>query len=56
MAPETTTCPSKGCRAPAVVVDRWVLDSTDGPVEHAKVRCGARHVFCGAVSSLWPSR
>ncbi len=30
-------CP--GCGAPAEIVDRFVLDSTDGPLEHLKVWC-----------------
>jgi hypothetical protein len=27
------------------VLDRAALESTDGPVEHVKVQCLARHVF-----------
>ena len=34
-------CPA--CAAPAEVVDRYVLESTDGPIEHATVMCAARH-------------
>ena len=40
---ETTRCPE--CGQPAEVVDRAVLESTDGPVEHAHVRCVQRHRF-----------
>ncbi len=40
---ETSRCPE--CGRPAEVVDRFVLDSTDGPVEHAHVRCVDRHHF-----------
>ena len=40
---ETTRCPE--CGRPAEVVDRTVLESTDGPVEHAHVRCVLRHRF-----------
>jgi hypothetical protein len=40
---DLTTCPE--CRAPAEVVERAVLESTDGPIEHARVRCVDRHVF-----------
>jgi hypothetical protein len=36
-------CPA--CAAPAEVVDRFVLQSTDGPIEHAIVTCAARHRF-----------
>ena len=35
--PELTGCPA--CGAPAEVIDRFVLQSTDGPVVHLKVRC-----------------
>jgi hypothetical protein len=35
--PQLTACPE--CRAPAEVVDRFVIPSTDGPVVHVKVRC-----------------
>jgi hypothetical protein len=34
---QLTTCPE--CGAPAEVVDRFVLPSTHGPVEHVKTRC-----------------
>jgi len=27
------------------VTDRVLLDSTDGPVEHARIRCVRRHWF-----------
>ncbi len=40
---ETTRCPE--CGQPAEVLDRAVLESTDGPVEHAHVRCVRRHRF-----------
>ena len=41
---ELTTCPE--CHAPAEIVGREVWSSTDGPVEHARVRCVRRHFFC----------
>jgi hypothetical protein len=34
---ELIVCPH--CGAAAEVVDRFVLQSTNGPVEHVKVRC-----------------
>jgi hypothetical protein len=34
---ELTNCPE--CGAPAEVIDRFVLPSSDGPVEHVKTRC-----------------
>jgi hypothetical protein len=37
MSLELTTCPE--CGAPAEVIKRFVLSSTDGPVEHVKTRC-----------------
>jgi hypothetical protein len=42
-------CPE--CAAPAEVVDRFTLDSTDGPVEHAIVLCVLRHRFTVLVES-----
>ncbi len=47
---DTTSCPE--CTAPAMVLWRDVLDSTDGPVEHAKVLCVARHHFLLPVATL----
>jgi hypothetical protein len=40
---QTTRCPE--CGQIAEIEDRDVWESTDGPVEHARVRCVARHVF-----------
>jgi hypothetical protein len=37
MSLQLTTCPE--CGAPAEVLDRFVLPSTHGPVEHVKTRC-----------------
>jgi hypothetical protein len=36
-------CPQ--CLAPAEITDRFVLESTSGPVEHLTVRCLNRHWF-----------
>jgi hypothetical protein len=47
---DLTRCPD--CDAPAEVVDRFVLESTDGPVEHARVRCVRRHWFLLPVRTL----
>jgi hypothetical protein len=43
-------CPA--CAAPAEVVERYVLDSTDGPIEHATVLCSERHRFTVLVERL----
>jgi hypothetical protein len=40
------------CAAPAEVVDRFVLESTDGPIEHAIVLCVLRHRFTVLVEGL----
>ena len=40
---ELTACPE--CSAPAEVTEIVILGSTDGPVDHARVRCVRRHWF-----------
>lgn len=40
---DLTHCPE--CAAPAEIQWSAVLDSTDGPVEHAKILCVRRHWF-----------
>jgi hypothetical protein len=47
---DTTHCPE--CGHVAEVEWREVLESTDGPVEHAKVRCVQKHWFLLPVASL----
>jgi hypothetical protein len=47
---DLTTCPE--CGAIAEVEWRAVMESTAGPVEHAKVRCVQRHWFLLPVASL----
>ena len=47
---ELVGCPA--CAAPAEVVERFVLDSTDGPIEHAIVQCTDRHRFTVLVERL----
>lgn len=47
---DTTHCPA--CGALAEVQWREVLESTDGPVEHAKIVCAARHWFLLPVEHL----
>jgi hypothetical protein len=36
-------CPE--CELPAEILDRFSLNSTDGPVEHLKIRCLGGHWF-----------
>lgn len=43
-------CPA--CTAPAEIVDRYVLESTDGPIEHATVVCASRHRFTVLVERM----
>jgi hypothetical protein len=47
---DMTSCPE--CGEIAEVVDRHVLESTDGPIEHARVRCVLRHHFFLPISRL----
>jgi hypothetical protein len=47
---DLVVCPD--CAAPAEVVDRFALPSTDGFVEHVKVRCLMRHWFLLPVAAL----
>ena len=47
---DTTLCPE--CGALAEVQWRAVMEGTDGPVEHAKVRCVRRHWFLLPVACL----
>jgi hypothetical protein len=47
---DTTLCPT--CGALAEVQWRDVLESTDGPIEHAKISCARRHWFLLPVEHL----
>jgi hypothetical protein len=38
-------CPEPTCEAIAEIVDRFVLESTDGPLEMARTLCLHRHIF-----------
>ena len=48
------------CGLPAEVAHRYTAESTDGPLECAKVRCPRGHGFNGTIESLsrhrWPAR
>ena len=47
---DLTGCPE--CAAPAEIEWRAVLESTDGPIEHAKVLCVNQHWFLLPVACL----
>lgn len=47
---DTTTCPE--CGLLAEVEWRDVLECTDGPIEHAKIRCVQRHWFLLPVAAI----
>jgi hypothetical protein len=40
------------CGLPAVVEDRYIMTSTDGPLESARIRCPRGHYFNGPLESL----
>jgi hypothetical protein len=42
---ELRDCPDARCSGVAEVVDRTVLESTDGPVEHLRIECVRGHTF-----------
>jgi hypothetical protein len=50
MEHDLTTCPE--CGVPAEIQQRRMLPSTDGPVEHAKIRCLAGHWFFMDLAAL----
>lgn len=45
MIPELTQCPDAECGVLAEIVDRYVLESTSGPVEHISTHCAAGHHY-----------
>lgn len=40
------------CGLPAEVEDRYALESTDGPLDSARIRCPRGHWFNGPLESL----
>lgn len=50
LALDLTACPE--CDQPAEVLARMVIGSTDGPIEHVRLRCLLRHVFLMPVALL----
>jgi hypothetical protein len=51
---QITACPETGCGLPAEIIDRFVLQSTDGPVEHVRTHCLGRHIFTVPTARLRP--
>jgi hypothetical protein len=47
---DTTYCPE--CGSLAEVEWRAVMESTDGPIEHARIRCVQKHWFLLPVGGL----
>jgi hypothetical protein len=47
---DTVGCPE--CGELAEVTERFVLESTDGPIEHARIGCVRRHWFLLPVGRL----
>lgn len=45
-----TACPA--CAEIAEISDRFVLPSTDGPIEHVRMSCVRQHYFMLEVASL----
>jgi hypothetical protein len=39
------SCPDPACHAPAEILDRYTLGSTDGRWEHVRTYCVRRHIF-----------
>lgn len=50
---EFVACPEPTCRATAEVLDRVMLYSTGGAMEHVKTVCVRRHNFLLPASHRW---
>jgi hypothetical protein len=44
------SCPE--CGRFTTVIDHFVLGSTDGPVEHVRMSCPARHIYFGPMANI----
>jgi hypothetical protein len=49
---DLTACPEPSCSSPAQIFDRSALQSTDGPIEHVRIRCLNWHNFLLPVEML----
>jgi hypothetical protein len=49
---DVTGCPEPGCNLPAEILDRAILESTDGPIEHARIACLGGHRFLMPIEML----
>ena len=49
---DLTVCPEPSCSSPAEIFDRSAWESTDGPIEHVRIRCLNRHHFSLPVEML----
>ena len=52
--PDSIPCPQ--CGAPALITERFWLDSTDGPVEHLKIGCESGHWFTPRAETIRPAQ
>jgi hypothetical protein len=52
---QAVVCPDPQCAAPAHIEDRWIHQSTDGPVEVVKVRCSTGCWYTVLAEDLSPS-
>lgn len=52
---QDTQCPEPSCGLPGEILDRVVIPSTDGPVEHVRLLCIGGHRFFMPAEML-PSR
>lgn len=50
---ELVACPEPTCQAPAEVLDRVILNSTGGAMEHVKTVCVRRHFFLLPAHHRW---
>ena len=50
--PDLIACPDPTCTAPATIVARWTLRSTNGPLDHVKTVCARGHWFTPTLDAL----